>query len=869
MFNKMSLPNLLPVPQKYYLVLDVPLIFYCIQVQQLNKGKDITSALIIDKLSQYTTEDTYGDSPPKTFMSINGLTGKASSEDHAKHHSNKNGAMKIPDEIPFASASHNQNDLLPEAKLRKYIDRYGLSGVLSKTGMPDMMTLYKKLSKDEENKVSPEMLRKIGAKINHRYHQHEIKKLKHEYSQPITIEYDHVVDETSNHDWSNTDGEIHKGPVKMFEAHWSPPQPINRNIQNQMGANTKSVPIDKALNSDGILPQTSSSFTNNNVNFQQQQQQQTFGNKGDLHWQMYRGFIGKQPSNVDNTRRDNFPGNPSGGYGYLGDSQQSYVDYSQIFPNSLKRKRRAVVGDEKDLRDFFFENDDSPTDDSPSAPSDDDYINVIGTAELQQISSKANSLKQKISVKAYPSEIRSPSFNYKFDTTGYGSHKGVAGKQLLRDRSFSTYHIVPERKADDFHFLVTKQRTDATNLEEVSNGVKSDNKVKTKAESSAKLSNNLPSSLSANHSKVEAEVSVQKCDKLGQCETINHPDNNPDTFHSKAGSSVVNEHELSRPLSVFSPTINMPEVSPQHQVDFQPPTGLPLTARPPTLIVTKPLPPPPDSELPVDDESDIEPEHAITTPKPYQIKKIKKPTSKFYKAHSSVQIEHGGNSHSVQKISVSAETPTVSDSQSKEKTHSKNHSLKISNEVMVKTDNKCCEGSQHLISITVVNKTIPHHSGDSSTKPPVTTPKIKHPAEIEKIEVEKTPAPITTTTITLAATPTTSTTPTTTSITATTTTTSITTTTTTTTAAPVKQPGLFIYDRKTPATESASMLGGDILLVVDITEELLVHAQKQDDAVAIQEVEVMLLYHCCFIAILNFSYFFLSSIQNLWVKLFD
>ena len=34
------------------------------------------------------------------------------------------------------------------------------------------------------------------------------------------------------------------------------------------------------------------------------------------------------------------------------------------------------------------------------------------------------------------------------------------------------------------------------------------------------------------------------------------------------------------------------------------------------------------------------------------------------------------------------------------------------------------------------------------------------------------------------------------------------------------------------------MFGGDILLVVDITEELLVHAQKQDDAPAIQEVEV-------------------------------
>ena len=805
------------------------------QVQKLNKGKDITSASIIDKLSQYTTEDTYGDDPPKSFMGINGLSGKAD-EDTAKHHNSENKIddnTKNPDEVPYAS--HTGNDQLPEAKLRKYIDRYGLSGVLGKTGMPDMMTLYKKLSKDDD--VSPEVFKKISANVNHRYHQpHEIKKLKHESSKPITIEYDHVTDETSNHVWTGTEGKSKKGPIKTFEAYWSPPQPISRNIQHQIVANTKTFPIDEALNSDGITPQI-----DNNANFQQQQQQQQFsGNRDDLHWQMYRGVTSKQPATVDNTRRDSFPGNPIGGYGYLGDSQQSYVDYSQIFPNSLKRKRRALMEDEKELRDFFINNGDSlsvSSDNSPSVSSDDDYINVIGTAELKEIPSKGNSPKRTISVKAYPSEIRSPTFNYKFDTTGYGRHNDVATKRVLSDRNFPTFRLVPEGKADDFHFHVTKQPTDATNLEEQTEVA--NNKVKANAESSAKL----PSSPTASHSKVEAEVNIQKCDKRGQCETIRHPDNNPDTFHSKAGSSVMNEHELSRPLNTPSPTVVVPEktVGPQHRVDFQPPTGRPVTTRPltthqPASLITKPLPPPPDSELPNDDESDIEPEHAQTTPKPHHTaKKIKKPSSTSYKTHTTVQIEHGGNSHSVQnKISVSAETPT--DSQSKEKTHNNNNyqSTKISNEVKVKTSNKCCEGSQHLISITVLNKTITHPSLSSTTTPTTTTtttntPKIKHPAEIEKIEVEKTPAPTTTTTTTLSTTP------------RTTTTTSVatTTTTTTTTATPLKQPGLFIYDRKIPATESASMLGGDILLVVDITEELLVHAQKQDNAAAIQEVEVI------------------------------
>ena len=820
------------------------------KAQQLNKGKEITSTSIIDKLSQYTTEDTYGDNPPKSFMGINGLAGKAD-EDNAKHHNNKNNEnmMKNPDEVPYASHIEN-NDELPEAKLRKYIDRYGLSGVLSKTGMPDMMTLYKKLSKDDGNDVSPEVLRKINANANHRYHQpHEIKKLKHESPRPISIEYDHVTDETSNHDWMNTESShTKKGPIKTFEAYWSPPKPISRNIQNDIVASAKTIPIDEALNSDGIKPETSNSFINNNVNFQQQPQQ-FLGNKDDLHWQMYRGVIRKQPVNVDNTRRDSFPGNPMGGYGYLGDSQQSYVDYSQIFPNSLKRKRRALVGDEKELRDFFVNNDDSLSELSENSPNmtlDDDYINVIGTAELQEIPSKGNSPKRTISVKAYPSEIRSPSFSYKFDTTGYGlNQKGsAAAKRVFNDRSF------PIRKADDSHFLVTKQRVDVTNMEEQSDDVKNNkNKVKANAGSSANVSNNKLSSSptsSASHSKVTAEVSVQKCGIHGHCETIIHPDNNPDTFNSKAGSSVMNEHEFSRPLSVPSPTALVAEntVAPQHRVDFQPPTGQPQTTRPATSqpqttrpLITKPLPPPPDSELPVDDESNIEPEHAQTTPKPrhHRINKIKKPSSSSYKAQSSVQLKHGGNSHSVQNmISVSSETPT--DSQSQGKTHNKDHSMKISNEVKVKTSNKCCEGSQHLISITVVNKTISLHSKAPSTSPLTTTtttttksaPKTKHPAEIEKIEVENTPTPATTTTstTTIATTPTTTTTSTTTSIA------------TTTTATPAKQPGLFIYDRKIPATESASMFGGDILLVVDITEELLVHAQKQDDAPAIQEVEV-------------------------------
>ena len=805
------------------------------QAQQLNKGKSkgITSASIIDKLSQYTTEDTYGDDPPKKFMGINGLAGKAE-EESAKHHIDDNGNPKNPDEVPYAS--HTENGLLPEAQLRKYIDRMGLSGVLGKTGLPDMMTLYKKLSKGGDGDVSPEVLRKITADVNHGYHQqpHQISKLKskthaHALPRPIAIEYDHVTDETSNRDWSNTEEETVKRPIKTSEAYWSPQHPISTDvrIQNPIvpnSDNNNKVSFDQALNTDGITPQTSNLFPSSNVN----PHQQTSGSDGDLHWQLYYNQGGKKPPYADTFRRDSFPGNPSG-YGYLGDSQESYVDYSQIFPNSLKRKRkrRAVVGDEKELRDFFVANEDTPG----VLPSDDDYINVIGTAELEEIPFKGNSPKRMINVKAYPSEIRSPSFSYKFNTTGYVRQNDVAAKRVLSDNKLPTFRLVPEGKAQDFHFLVTKQRSDATNLEELS-AVNTDNnnkkKAKVNAESSAKLLDRSTSSMRG-RAKVDAEVTVQKCDKRGQCKTVTHPDNNPDTFHSKADSLVMNEHQQSQPLNTVPPIVNI-EDDQQQQIEIQSPTS-----QPSPWLVTKPLPPPPDSELPVDDESDIEPEHARTTVKPH-VNKVNKPSSSLYKAQSTIHVEHAGNSnshlHSVQNILV-AETPTDSDSQSKGKTE-KNPTVKMSNEVTVKTSNSLVKP---LISITVVNKTMVHHhasggEGSTSSKPK------KHPAEIEKIEVEQTP----TTTTTVATTPTTTATtvaatPTTTATIETTATTD-TTTITTTTVAPTKQPGLFIYDRKIPATESASMLGGDILLVVDITEELLVHAQKQEEAAAIQEVEV-------------------------------
>ena len=641
-------------------------------------------------------------------MGINGLGGKA--EEEAKHH-----PSKPLDEVPFAAAGHNGG--LPEAQLRKYLDKMSMSGLLGKTGFPDMMTLYKQLSKNGigENigKLSDSAEWNPSPGINH----HEIKKLASKQpSRPISFQYDHVTEETSNRDWSNTNN---NEPIKTEQSFWSPQKPINP-VDTHNPKSVSSLHFDKNKPHLAAHQHYKKPIQIKHLEYvANQKTSKRNKNNNNLRWQMYYQQMQK-PTTNDNFRRNSFPQYPSG-YGYLGDSQQNYIDYSQIFPNSLRRKRRNLESSEhfdisskdylpstrsieqnldklniatkqflpssrkrRSVRSDTAEKDLLPSlkrrRDIDSIDDDDDYINVIGTAELQEMikSTDDGSDRRIINVKAKPVELRSKTFDYKFlDENGHAYETSKRNK-------YATFRLALVRNStsnnkDGFQFVGVKNTNDSTNLEQ------SPKKAKADAKSSVHLSRD--PSLKA-HSKVEAEVTVQKCEKKGVktvCKTINVPDDNPDVLHSKQDSQVMAEHQNPGPTlpestspGKVSSSITTTDIEPTHAPDN---------------LVTRPLPPPPDSELPDENEGDIEPENARTTVKP--------PEQPKSHQTSSQQNQHQTEIHSIQNILVKETTP-----QSKEDKQ-KSHSTEIKTQAKVEMTKGLEHEKEHLVQSET------HHKGES------------------------------------------------------------------------------------------------------------------------------------------------------------
>jgi len=780
-----------------------------------------------------------------------------------------------PSEIPFAA--HDNEDKFTEQQLRKYLDKVGLSGLLGKAGIPDMMTLYKKLSTDidrekfgnlPENKIwnskkvwdtdkvwnSDKVWDTDKQKQHHFKSKTKPKNIKVSAKmlpRPMTFEYDHVTDdETSNRDWSTVNNNINNNrPITAAQSYWSPQRPIqNPIVPVAQSATSFNTPAHKV---GGIAPQVVKSVDVTSIQYIPNDKQLKRQGPENLHWQTYFGGAGNgltKPSS-DNFRRNSFPNYPNN-YGYLGDSQQAYIDYSQIFPNSVKRKRRDLpTGKDSSVSSMLFGYEDvnklekrtienidyekqntrikSKLNTSGSTShalnktledaevkgtftrqrkrrdlngfqdlEDDEMVNILGTAELEEIpvetlkNNQEHRLDRMINVKAHPIEIRSRLHSFKFKEPQMDDSTGQKRK-IDDENKFPSFRLPLKNNFTDLHFSVIKSPIDQTSLEQSSG---SDNKAQTKAKAAAEGSANFnKNSNIKGHSKVEADVTIHKCDEKGQCKTVNLPDNNKDILHSKQGSEVVKEHES--PVS----NVDIQNTQPTEAPDYQP---------------TRPLPLPPDSELP--EESEIEPENAVTTKRPAIISVVSVEHSDSdgkTKAKASANVtlqnilvkETPSDDTDDTDIKKSGDKPepviTIVHSHEKKPGAKPGTSVKIHNELTFKP--------RPLISITVLNKTYTHNDHPlTTTKAPTTTTTLqpKRPAEVEKIEVEAEP-------------------------------TTATSTTTTTPAPPAKQHGLFIYDRKSPGTEEANMFGGDIMLVIDITEELLTHAQNKDES-SLQEVEV-------------------------------
>lgn len=911
---------------------------------------ELTPASIIDRLLQYVIEDTYGDEPPKSFQTINNLGG---TENEALRQMNDDS-----NEVKVINSINNKETLSGDT-LKSSLRKMGLSALLGKTNSPDMMSLYNKLTGEEETAVfSKPVLAPTSEvnspkqKSNNQPHKPTHVRINSKVlPRPITYEYDHVSDETSNRDWTSSKltNTHNQNPNNAF---WSKPKPIPNIYTQIMPSPDIPYPVSQQTTNikikspyDDIIPQNARPANIANINYQHHSfinppPSETMATNNDniapsantatSGWQSQGYFL--SPENqfkYDTYRRDNFP--KPNTYGYLGDAPMSTVlDFTQNFPNSLKRRRRDQKEwdhgilksfDDKNNSNFLdngldqvenktsfsnstlsttsrnssvthddyidlFNSEDEESVDQQATPakldpvkmllelediylrpyhkktvhnrtedqqkkkrrdvftldiepftkndgivdtlgrrrreaidvSDDDgeeMLNILGTAEIAELESpnnkngSPNSPKRIVSITARPSKISVVKHNRNLvsnreniETT---SHRIYPTFKLSKNHDHNRHRhskkqqttesaikallngkketLQSPSKQKDVNFMSLKRPFLETKFEELNGDSLKLQSAKVISQGSANISKDYAA---FSNSIVHTNVSIEKCKsgKEKDCNYLTIPDDNVDRFHSKPDSKVVQELQMPEPTKSLFPS----EIHP-------------------TLILhhsTKPIPPSPDFDY----DDDIEPEVFQTTPRPPVVKIVKKP-----KVHVSTQ----------NKIKVVSKKPRPE------------------------------------ISITVLNKTVVT-IGNHTVHPPDTTPSTTAAATTTTSNTTKTtPATSTTATPTTTTTAITSTT----SSTATPTTATITSTTTTThkskpadiveidievnkhnatTTTPtphLKENDLFIYEKEGGKEQYAPMFGGDIMLAIDISEELVKYIHR-DNEVSLQEIEEFL-----------------------------